>query len=158
VTSASAGYAPATTTLAQMRRPIIEPSPSSVVALDGRTGEIKGHFQYHQNDSWDWDEVSPPILVDYRRGDRTVKGLVDVARDGYLWQLERGTGKIGFVAGQPYVNHNVFKGVEPGTGRVIVDLAHKPGTGRTATFCPSTWGGKDWPPAAYSPKTRLLYA
>src|SRR5262249_8959631 len=23
--------------------------------------------------------------------------------------------------------------------------------------CPSLWGGKDWPPVAYSPKTRLLY-
>jgi alcohol dehydrogenase (cytochrome c) len=130
---------------------------SSVLALDGKTGEIKGHFQYHQNDSWDWDEVSPPILVDYRRGDRTVKGLVDVARDGYLWQLERGADKIGFVAAQPFVNHNVFTGVEPGTGRPIVDPAHKPGTGKTANFCPSLWGGKDWPPAAYSPKTRLLY-
>src|SRR6202035_839384 len=85
---------------------------SSVVALDVKTGEIKGHFQYHQNDSWDWDAVSPPILVDYRRGDRLVKGLVDVARDGYLWQLERSTDKIGFVAGQPFVNHNVFKSVE----------------------------------------------
>ena len=39
---------------------------SSSIALDGKTGEIKGHFQYHQNDSWDWDEVSPPILVDYQ--------------------------------------------------------------------------------------------
>jgi alcohol dehydrogenase (cytochrome c) len=38
-----------------------------------------------------------------------------------------------------------------------VDPAHKPGTGKTANFCPSLWGGKDWPPAAYSPKTRLLY-
>ncbi len=130
---------------------------SSVLALDVKTGAIKGHFQYHQNDSWDWDEVSPPILVDYRRGDRTVKGLVDVARDGYLWQLERSAGKIGFIAAQPFVNHNVFKGVEPGTGRPIVDPAHKPGTGKTVTFCPSLWGGKDWPPAAYSPKTRLLY-
>jgi alcohol dehydrogenase (cytochrome c) len=130
---------------------------SSVLALDGKTGEIKGYFQYHQNDSWDWDEVSPPILVEYRRGDRTVKGLVDAARDGYLWQLERSADKIGFVAAQPFVNHNVFKGVEPGTGHPIVDPAHKPGTGKTASFCPSLWGGKDWPPAAYSPKTRLLY-
>jgi alcohol dehydrogenase (cytochrome c) len=130
---------------------------SSVLALDVKTGEIKSHFQYHQNDSWDWDEVSPPILVDYRRGDRTVKGLVDAARDGYLWQLERSADKIGFVAGQPFVNHNVFKGIEPGTGRPIVDPAHKPGTGKTVSFCPSLWGGKDWPPAAYSPKTRLLY-
>ncbi|HEY7301450.1 MAG TPA: methanol/ethanol family PQQ-dependent dehydrogenase [Xanthobacteraceae bacterium] len=130
---------------------------SSVVALDGKTGEIKGHFQYHQNDSWDWDEVSPPILVDFRHQDRTVKGLVDVARDGYLWQLERTPGQINFIAAQPFVGHNVFKGVEPGTGRPIVDEDHKPGTNKTATFCPSLWGGKDWPPAAYSPRTKFIY-
>jgi alcohol dehydrogenase (cytochrome c) len=130
---------------------------SSVVALDSRTGQIKGHFQYHQNDSWDWDEVSPPILVDYKYKDRTIKGLVDVARDGYLWQLERTAGKINFVTAQNFVSHNVFKGVEPNTGRPIVDPDHKPGTNKLATFCPSLWGGKDWPPAAYSPKTRLIY-
>jgi alcohol dehydrogenase (cytochrome c) len=130
---------------------------SSVVALDGKTGEIKGHFQYHQNDSWDWDEVSPPILVDFRYQDKTVKGLVDVARDGYLWQLERAAGKINFIAAQPFVSHNVFKGVEPKTGRPIVDEDHKPGTNKTATFCPSLWGGKDWPPAAYSPRTKFIY-
>lgn len=130
---------------------------SSVVALDGKTGQIKGHFQYHQNDSWDWDEVSPPILVDYKFGDKTVKGLVDVARDGYLWQLERTAGKINFITAQNFVSHNVFKGVEPNTGRPIVDPDHKPGTDKLATFCPSLWGGKDWPPAAYSPKTRLIY-
>jgi len=130
---------------------------SSVVALDGKTGQIKGHFQYHQNDSWDWDETSPPMLVDYKYKDRTVKGLVDVARDGYLWQLERTAERINFVAAQNYVSHNVFKGVEPNTGRPIVDPDHKPGTNKLATFCPSLWGGKDWPPAAYSPKTRLIY-
>ena len=45
-----------------------------VVALDATTGAIKGHFQYHPNDSWDWDEVSPPILVDYQRDGRTREG------------------------------------------------------------------------------------
>ena len=62
---------------------------SSTIAIDVATGKIKGHFQYHPNDSWDWDEVSPPILVDYQRNGRTIKGLIDVARDGYLWFLER---------------------------------------------------------------------
>ena len=36
-------------------------------------------------------------------------------------------------------------------------MARKPGTGKRAKFCPSWWGGKDWPPAAYSPKTGYLY-
>src|SRR5262249_9738153 len=48
---------------------------SSVVALDAKSGEIKGHFQYHQNDPWDWDEVSAPMLIDYSHQGRTVKGL-----------------------------------------------------------------------------------
>jgi alcohol dehydrogenase (cytochrome c) len=130
---------------------------SAVMALDTKTGAIKGHFQYHQNDSWDWDEVSPPILVDYRRDGRAVKGLVNVARNGYLWQLERTRDKINFITGQPFVRQNVFKSLDPKTGRPVVDETRKPGTGKAALFCPGLWGGKDWPPVAYSPQTRLLY-
>jgi alcohol dehydrogenase (cytochrome c) len=130
---------------------------SSVVALDVNTGAIKGHFQYHPNDSWDWDEVSPPILVDYQRGGKTVKGLINVSRSGYIWDLERTGGKINFVAGRPYVRQNVFKSLDPKTGRPEIDEARKPGTGKSADFCPSLWGGKDWPPAAFSPRTRMIY-
>lgn len=130
---------------------------TSVVAFDATSGAIKGHFQYHQNDSWDWDEVSPPLVLDYNHNGRAVKGLVNVSRSGYLWQLERSKDKINFVTGQPYVRQNVFKSLDPKTGRPEVDLARKPGTGKTAEFCPSLWGGKDWPPVAYSPQTRMLY-
>ncbi len=130
---------------------------SSTIALDVTTGAIKGHFQYDPNDSWDWDEVSPPILVDYTRGGRTVKGLIDVARDGYLWFLERTAGPINFVDGTPYVKQNVFKSLDPKTGRPDIDPAKRPGTGKEAEFCPSHWGGKNWPPIAYSPKTRMIY-
>jgi alcohol dehydrogenase (cytochrome c) len=130
---------------------------SSTIAIDVATGTIKGHFQYHPNDSWDWDEVSPPILVDYTRNGRTVKGLIDVARDGYLWFLERTDSKITFVEGTPFVKQNVFRSLDPKTGRPNVDPARQPGTGREAEFCPSHWGGKNWPPIAFSPKTRMIY-
>ncbi len=130
---------------------------TSVVAFDATSGAIKGHFQYHPNDSWDWDEVSPPIVLDYTHNGRAVKGLVNVSRSGYLWQLERTKDKVNFVAGQPYVRQNVFKSLDPKTGRPDIDDTKKPGTGKTAEFCPSLWGGKDWPPVAYSPQTRLLY-
>ena len=130
---------------------------SSVLALDVATGKIKGYFQYHPNDSWDWDEVSPPILVDFKRGDRTIKGLIDVARDGYLRFLERSNGPIKFIDGKPFVKQNVFLRLDPESGRAIVDESHKPATNKEATYCPSLWGGKNWPPIAYSPKTRMIY-
>ncbi len=130
---------------------------TSVIALDVSTGALKGYFQYHQNDAWDWDEVSPPILVDYTRSGTTIKGLIDVARDGYLWFLERGSGPIKFVEGKPYVYQNVFKSLDPKTGRPDVDFARKPGTGKRATYCPDAHGGKNWPPIAFSPKTRMIY-
>jgi alcohol dehydrogenase (cytochrome c) len=130
---------------------------SSTVALDVATGSIKGHFQYDPNESWDWDEVSPPIVVDYQRNGRTVKGLINVARDGYLWFLERTSGKINFVEGMPFVKQNVFKSLDPKTGRPDVDPDRRPGTGKAAEFCPSHWGGKNWPPIAFSPKTRMIY-
>jgi alcohol dehydrogenase (cytochrome c) len=130
---------------------------SSTIALDAATGRMKGHFQYHPNDSWDWDEVSPPILVDFTRQGRRIKGLIDVARDGYLWFLERSDSRIAFVDGKPYVKQNVFRRLDPKTGRPDVDPERQPGTGKSADFCPSHWGGKNWPPIAFSPKTRMIY-
>jgi alcohol dehydrogenase (cytochrome c) len=131
---------------------------ASTVAIDVATGRIKGHFQYNPNESWDWDEVSPPLLIDYQRGGRTVKGLVNVARDGYLWFLERSSsGPITFVEGKPYVTQNVFTRLDPKTGKPDVDPARKPGTDKRAEFCPGSHGGKNWPPIAFNPATRLIY-
>ena len=129
---------------------------TSVVALDPDTGKIKGSHQYHWNDNWDWDEVSAPLLVDIKRNGRDIKALVHPGRNGYLWVLERKADSIDFVDGQPYVKHDVITGLEPKTGRPIYDMSKLLRVGKTVTFCPSHWGGKDWPPAAFNPKTKLL--
>ena len=130
---------------------------TSVVALEVDTGELRAHHQYHWNDSWDWDEVSAPLLIDFMRDGETVPGLVHPGRNGYLWFLSRSADDIGFVDAQPYVEQDVFTSLDPNTGRPSYDEEKKPGVGKPATFCPSLWGGKDWPPAAFSPRTRLLY-
>ena len=131
---------------------------TSVLALDVHTGALRGHHQYHWNDSWDWDEVSAPLLIDFQRDGRTIPGLVHPGRNGYLWFLERlEGGGIGFVDAKPYVKQDVFTSLDPESGRPTYDMAKKPAVGKGANFCPSHWGGKDWPPAAFSPRTRLLY-
>ena len=130
---------------------------TSVLALEVDTGKLRAHHQYHWNDSWDWDEVSAPLLIDFMRDGETVPGLVHPGRNGYLWFLSRSADGIGFVDAQPYVKQDVFTSVDPDTGRPTYDEEKKPGVDKPATFCPSLWGGKDWPPAAFSPRTRLLY-
>jgi alcohol dehydrogenase (cytochrome c) len=130
---------------------------TSVIALDPKTGELKNHHQYHWNDSWDWDEVSAPLLIDYEREGGSVKGLVHPGRNGYLWFLERSADKISFVDAKPYVYQDVFTSIDSTTGRPEYDMTKKPGTGYEASFCPSLWGGKDWPPAAFDPNSRLLF-
>ena len=130
---------------------------TSVIAIDVENGDIRGHHQYHWNDSWDWDEVSAPLLIDFSRKGKLVKGLVHPGRNGYLWFLERGQGEIRYVDAQAYVKQDVFLSLDPVSGRPTYDESKKPKTGEGAHFCPSHWGGKDWPPAAFNPETRLLY-
>ncbi len=130
---------------------------NSVMALDADTGELRGYHQYHWNGSWDWDEVAAPLLVDVERGGRTIDALVHPGRNGYLWLLGRHADGISFIDARPFVRQNVFTRIDPRTGRPEYDPQHRPGTGVRASFCPSLWGGKNWPPAAYNPLTRYLY-
>ncbi|GAN76593.1 PQQ-dependent dehydrogenase, methanol/ethanol family [Acidisphaera rubrifaciens] len=131
---------------------------SSTVALDGDTGKMVGHFQYHQNESWDWDAMNAPMLLDYEHDGKKVSGLFSPQRNGYMYWLARSPeGEIDFVDAKAYVPQDVFRGIDAKTGRPDVDEAHKPGTGKSAQFCPGLWGGKDWPYEAYNPKTGLVY-
>jgi alcohol dehydrogenase (cytochrome c) len=129
---------------------------TSVIGLDPDTGKIKNHFQYRPNDSWDWDEVDPPILMDLQSGGQTIKALVHPGRDGYLWTLERTSEKINFVSAAPYVHQDVYVKVDAKTGRPEYNEKTTPRANKDVTFCPSLWGGKDWLSASYDPKNRLL--
>jgi glucose dehydrogenase len=106
---------------------------SSTLAIDPDTGELKGHFQYHWNDSWDWDEMNAPMVVNYKKDGNDVQGLIKPSRNGYLYWLSRSADGIGFVDAKPYVKQTVFTAIDPETGRPSYDESHKPGTGKKAT-------------------------
>jgi len=44
-------------------RPTIS-TRTRTLALDADTGKLKSYHQYTPHDSWDWDEVSAPLLID----------------------------------------------------------------------------------------------
>lgn len=130
---------------------------SSTVALNPDTGKLVAYHQYHWNDSWDWDEVRPPVLINMEHNGQRIDALVHAARDGYLWVLQQTDNGIKYVYGKPFVYQNAFKSLDPQTGRPTYNMEHKPVSGKLVSFCPSLWGGDDWTSTSYSDQTHLLY-
>jgi quinoprotein glucose dehydrogenase len=65
----------------------------SVVALDAKTGKYVWHFQTVHHDLWDYDLAAPPILVRIRQDGRDVDAVAQATKTGFIFLLDRETGK-----------------------------------------------------------------
>jgi glucose dehydrogenase len=65
----------------------------SIVALDAKTGALKWHYQVIHHDIWEGDISSSPVLFDTEIDGRPRKGIAAIRADGYLFMLDRETGK-----------------------------------------------------------------
>jgi len=66
---------------------------NSIVAVDAETGRYRWHFQTVHHDLWDSDMPNPPVLVDIEQGGRRVPALASVGKTGWMFILDRVTGK-----------------------------------------------------------------
>ena len=66
---------------------------NSIVAVDAETGKYRWHFQTVHHDLWDFDMPSPPVLVDITQNGRRVPALASIGKTGYMFILDRVTGK-----------------------------------------------------------------
>jgi quinoprotein glucose dehydrogenase len=66
---------------------------NSIVAVDAETGRYRWHFQTVHHDLWDSDMPSPPVLVDIVQNGRTIPALASIGKTGYMFILDRVTGK-----------------------------------------------------------------
>ena len=65
----------------------------SVVALDATTGHVRWYYQNVHHDLWDYDLAAPPVLVTLRRGDTKVDAVAQATKQGFVFVLDRDTGK-----------------------------------------------------------------
>ncbi|HEX4507396.1 MAG TPA: PQQ-binding-like beta-propeller repeat protein [Alphaproteobacteria bacterium] len=65
----------------------------SVVAVDLKTGKYRWHYQVVHHDLWEADVATPLVFYDATVGGKTVKALGAMRTDGYLFLLDRKTGK-----------------------------------------------------------------
>lgn len=66
---------------------------NSLVALDARSGKLVWAFQTVHHDLWDYDNASPPALVDVNIGGRPVAAVLLATKSGQLFVLNRDTGE-----------------------------------------------------------------
>jgi quinohemoprotein ethanol dehydrogenase len=65
----------------------------SVVALNVKTGKPAWYYQEIHHDIWDWDQSEPPILADFKYQGKLRHGLISGNKDGYVYVLDRQSGK-----------------------------------------------------------------
>ena len=66
---------------------------NSLVALDANTGKLKWYFQAVHHDLWDFDLPPAPGLIDVTVNGRKIPILAQTGKTGYMYILNRVTGK-----------------------------------------------------------------
>ncbi len=128
----------------------------SIFARDPDTGMAKWAYQWGPHDEEDYDGVNENIVLDLEIAGTMRKTLVHAARNGYMYVMDRLTGKI--ISAEKFVPANVYTDINEKTGRPVLNPDKVPSEGEiTKNMCPAPPGGKDWQPMAYSPRTGYLY-
>ncbi len=65
----------------------------TLLALDASTGKLIWHFQGVHHDLWDRDFPAPPALITVRRNGKNIDALAQTTKQGWLFVLDRTTGK-----------------------------------------------------------------
>src|SRR5437879_1384030 len=128
----------------------------SAVARDVDSGKMKWYHQYLANEAWDYDTMAEHHVIDVVRGGQTHKAVVQANKLGYVYTLDRITGK--FLSGVPFVKSVTWGGPDPVTGKGVENPGLRPTMGGPPVeVCPSLLGATGWQPKVYSPKTGYLY-
>lgn len=114
----------------------------AIVAIDLKTGKHKWHLQEIPHDVWDLDPASPVLLFDVKdKNGQTVKAVAEAGKTGWVYVVDRATGKPIRRSDAFVPQANIFAAPTPNGTRML----------------PGANGGSEWSPPAYSPKTGYMY-
>jgi PQQ-dependent dehydrogenase (methanol/ethanol family) len=128
---------------------------SSIFARDPDTGEARWAYQWTPHDEHDFDGVNEQILIDLTIKGQARKVLIRPERNGFMYVLDRATGEV--LSADPYGPVTWATSIDLRTGRPVLNAAMATGNRLATGVCPASPGMKDWQPASWSPRTRILY-
>ncbi len=83
-----------------------------VIALDAATGEYRWHYQTVHHDIWDYDLPTAPNLITVKQADETIEAIAQPTKQGFIFVLDRKTGKPIFPVEERPVPESSVKGEE----------------------------------------------
>jgi lanthanide-dependent methanol dehydrogenase len=126
----------------------------TIFARDLDSGVAKWGYQMTPHDEWDYDGINEVILFD--KGGKTYAWHHD--RNGFLYTFNAANGSL--VAAEkahPFVNWATNVDMKTGIPQKLASAStHQDYNAKGV--CPAALGTKDQQPAAYSPKTGLMYS
>jgi quinohemoprotein ethanol dehydrogenase len=129
---------------------------ASIVAVHASTGRYAWHYQTTPGDMWDYDSTQTLTLATLKIDGRPRQVIMQAAKNGYFYVLDRVTGQL--LSAQNFVPVNWARGVDPETGRPRVNPeALYDVTGKVWVGEPGAGGAHNWQPMSYSPLTGLVY-
>ncbi|RZJ96333.1 MAG: PQQ-dependent dehydrogenase, methanol/ethanol family [Novosphingobium sp.] len=127
----------------------------SIVAVDGKTGKYRWHYQTVPGDTWDFDATMDIELADLEIAGKPRKVLMQAPKNGFLYVIDRTNGKL--ISAEPYVPVTWASKIDLATGRPVEVPGARYDQGKAATIAPSPLAAHNWLPMAFSPQTRLVY-
>jgi PQQ-dependent dehydrogenase (methanol/ethanol family) len=127
-----------------------------IFARRPETGEAAWFYQTSPHDLFDHDGINESILADALVGGQPRTLAIHPGRTGYVYVLDARTGEV--LSATPFGHITTSWGVDLKSGRLMPVKEKEPSTNRVVrNICPAAPGSKDWPPAAFNPRTGLLY-
>jgi quinohemoprotein ethanol dehydrogenase len=127
---------------------------SSILAVNPDIGRLAWYYQTTPGDSWDYDAAQKMVLADLLIGGATRSVLMQANKNAFFYVIDRRTGEL--ISADPFVQVNWASHIDLKTGRPVE-------TGQGIYFekpklvFPSWWGGHNWQPMAFNPRTGLVY-
>ena len=127
---------------------------SSILAIDAKSGRLKWHYQTTPGDSWDYTATQNMILADIEFGGEPRKVIMQAPKNGFFYVLDRATGEL--LSAEKFTNATWAERIDLKTGRPVFSESADYRAAAKVVW-PSTAGGHNWQPMAYSPETGLVY-
>jgi len=128
---------------------------AAIFARDPDDGQARWAYQFTPHDEHDYDAVMENLILELPINGQNRKVLLRPERNGFMYIMDPTNGQV--LSAEPYGPITWAERIDLKTGRPVLVQDKRTGNRLATNVCPASPGMKDWPPSAWSPRTRLLY-